>query len=409
MDSFGEDKASFYEELHESVRETLQLYYVCRKIGRVRKKVRVSYVKSANRRFDRAYGLRKLAEMTDFEFTRYFRMNRQTFGKLVDLVRPHLSANELQARRSSGSPISVTTKVACALRWLAGGSYLDISNLFGVSSGNFFSSRGVLWQTLDAFDKCLTIAFNVNPQSLHDTAEGFARYSHGRMNHCVMAIDGWVCKTREPSDKEVGNAKHYRNRKNCWAIVVLAGCDSKCRFTFFNANNSGSTNDIVAWNNSRLKAALDENALPTPYYFIGDEAFTNTSQFLVPWSGSNLGMYKDSFNYHLSRMRQCIERAFGQLTGRWGIFWRPLDCQFDKWAHMCTVCAKLHNFCIDNKDEEHSAPRAAEDHQQGDAWVVLENNDPETDSELRGRPSGDTRRDITNYLENNGWLRVIIT
>ena len=27
-------------------------------------------------------------------------------------------------------------------------------------------------------------------------------------------------------------------------------------------------------------------------------------------------------------MRQSIERAFGLLTRRWGIFWRPLQCDY---------------------------------------------------------------------------------
>lgn len=45
-------------------------------------------------------------------------------------------------------------------------------------------------------------------------------------------------------------------------------------------------------------------------------------------------------------MRQCIERAFPLLTQRWDIFWRPLRSSYDKWTLVCSVAAKLQNFCI---------------------------------------------------------------
>ena len=110
------------------------------------------------------------------------------------------------------------------------------------------------------------------------------------MDKCVMAIDGWVCKTRQPTLKEVGNTiGSYRNRKQCWAILVLAGCDSKCRFNMFSAKWSGSTHDHSAWETSAMKGILDSGRLPEEYHIIGDEAFVNTNQLLIPWSGTGLG------------------------------------------------------------------------------------------------------------------------
>jgi hypothetical protein len=113
--------------------------------------------------------------------------------------------------------------------------------------------------------------------------------------------------------------------------------------------------------------------LPAPYYFIGDEAFVCTTQFLVPWSGHGLDVWSDSFNYHLSSMRQCIERAFGVLTQRWGVFWRELKCSFDKWTLVVTVAAKLHNYCIDMRDTD-IAPRRNEDFEYGDQPATFMND-----------------------------------
>jgi len=107
--------------------------------------------------------------------------------------------------------------------------------------------------------------------------------------------------------------------KGGFAIIALAGCDADARFISATASHSGSTNDIVAWNNSQLcKAVEHDKCLPPEYFFIGDEAFTNHNQFLIPWRGRGLDKYKDSFNYWLSHSRQIVERSFGMLTQRWG-------------------------------------------------------------------------------------------
>ena len=101
-------------------------------------------------------------------------------------------------------------------------------------------------------------------------------------------------------------------------------------------------------------------------------------------------------------MRQCIERAFGLLTKRWGIFWRPLQCDFDRWPTIINVCAKLHNFCIDHNDSD-IAERYELDIQPGDNGVVLHN--PPVPEENNNRPSGTLRKSLTDKLEVEGIRR----
>ena len=122
-------------------------------------------------------------------------------------------------------------------------------------------------------------------------------------------------------------------------MVVLAGCGAQMRFTLFNTANTGTCNDCTAWERSKMKERFDEGKLPLQYYFIADEGLSCEDQMLVPWSGTGIVHLKDSFNYHLSVRRQVIERAFGHLTRRWGIFWRPVDVGFMKWSLVASVCA----------------------------------------------------------------------
>ena len=53
------------------------------------------------------------------EFTRRYRLNKANFDKVLELIRP-----QIKPKRSDG--ISPEIKLACTLRWLAGGSYLDV-------------------------------------------------------------------------------------------------------------------------------------------------------------------------------------------------------------------------------------------------------------------------------------------
>ena len=222
-----------------------------------------------------------------------------------------------------------------------------------------------------------------------------------------MAIDGLAVRTRQPYRSEVNATKDYRNRKGGFAIVVMAGCDAKGRFIMATANHSGSTNDIIAWQNSELFKAMEIGRLDSRYFIIGDEAFTNENQVLSPWPGRGIGKYKDSFNYWLSHSRQVIERAFGMLTQRWGIFWRKFIFSFERWALVIQVCMKLHNYCIEN-NVPLPQQRYHEDHMHGDEHIIYDNNNPDEDAILRQSSRGlmgNRRNAITEYLELKGIVR----
>jgi hypothetical protein len=333
--------------------------------------------KQSNRHRDRGYALREVNNLSEADFSAMFRMNRASFATLLELISPFLpDGNERMARISSGSAVTKETKLYTTLRFLAGGSFHDICFAWGVAKSTFFSTdedKGILWPTIEAIDEAFTIGLPVHDiPALQKLADEFSVYSNGELGGCVTAIDGWVAQTRKPNSKEVQDIMAYRNRHDCWGLVVLAGCDARCRFTMFSCMNTGSTNDIVAWELSEMKRLIDRGQLPDNFYLIGDEAFSCCNQLLVPYSGRSLGPWKDSFNYHLSRMRQCVERSFALLVNRWGILWRPLKCHYSRWTLILTVCAKLHNFCLD-KNVPIVGHRFYEDIEEDDENIVILN------------------------------------
>jgi hypothetical protein len=170
----------------------------------------------------------------------------------------------------------------------------------------------------------------------------------------------------------------------------------------------GGTNDSLAWKCSDLyNQVIVPNLLPSKYFIISDEALSSTESVLTPFSGTGLGPWLDSFNYHLSAMRQRIERAFGILTARWGIFWRPLSCEFSKWSVVIRVCAKLHNLYIDFGEMDVQEPME-DDVQEGDdtqAYLNICNELNLGDIPVDNQNGSMKRLRITNYLRSMGWLR----
>ncbi len=165
-------------------------------------------------------------------------MNRVAFYKLVALVRPYLQKNVLKAIASSGSPITPLIKVAATVRFLAGGSYIDICGLFGLSMKNWYSKKYVLYETLEAFDRVLKLGMSFNADFLREREREFAHFSKNHLRGCVMAIDGWICQTRMPTVAEVGiDVKSYRNRKQMWGIVLslelICGCQLTIQYSFY--------------------------------------------------------------------------------------------------------------------------------------------------------------------------------
>ena len=232
---------------------------------------------------------------------------------------------------------------------------------------------------------------------------------------CILLL-GLVIRTRCPSPKEMKafaapDLASFRNRKGCYGIVVMAACTANLEFVFFPAKHTGSTNDVVAiqgCEGGRILLDTSTTKLPPGFYGVGDEAFVCTDVLLTPWSGRGLSRDKDSFNFFLSAMRQCIERCFGVFVARWGIFRRPLTFGASKWGLVAGVCAKLHNFCIKEGEGKAGAPYA-KDILVGDEEIVVQidnaNDEDKGEPKRSGGVGSSLRRTLTTAIGEWGHIR----
>jgi hypothetical protein len=126
-----------------------------------------------NRHRNRGYGLKEMDLLSPREFQRMFRMSRYSFDNLLHQLHDDWGdsfgsdVHVMQAQRSSGDLLCMKTRLACALRWMAGGSYLDICFEFGVGQGSFYADSGVLWGNLEAIDRLFEIGVPFSDTARH--------------------------------------------------------------------------------------------------------------------------------------------------------------------------------------------------------------------------------------------------
>ena len=227
------------------------------------------------------------------------------------------------------------------------------------------------------------------------------KISGGVFQGTVAAGDGVVFRMQRPCREAVdGDVASFFTRKGYYAYGMQAFVDSSCKFLSISMKMCASTHDSTAYLVSDVSNAIRAGRLPSWAHIVLDEAYTNTRQELSPYRGRNLDVWMDSFNYHLSLHRQCIERAFGILVQRWGVFWRPLRVAYRRVPLLIRVSCRLHNFCVEKMGTPTYVEVARGDVRMGDIASPLFTDG--TGGNHRGRRSDleetDTRRSLTNKL-----------
>jgi len=338
-------------------------------------------------------------------FDRAMRMSADAFQDLVDRLRPRLP------RR--GVPPEVRT--AIALRYLGGGSYLDICATLGVHTCTVYRA---LWDVIDAVNSTplLDLDFQLSSSSRRLAyASGFQSRRNSPFGNVCGALDGIAVEQEQPLASDVPCVADYYSRKGFYALNTQAICDSEYKFRWMACTSPGATHDSTAFSGTSLGRQLSDRgsvlALDMTrdgHCIAADEAYAASDVLAVPWPGGGRGdRWRDAYNFYLSSLRIHIEQAFGMLLWRWGVFWRPLRVPFAKRPSLIRACFRLHNFC-----RSHSVAAAAVGAPFGNdrvgADVSFARND-DVSACQRGRRRDCERSDLrvrmTNHVEERGLLR----
>jgi hypothetical protein len=219
-------------------------------------------------------------------FVRLYRMQHSSFLKLCRFIEPFVSIDEKMSKLRTGgkSPITVEIILHCLLRWLGGGSYLDIRISAGISVASFYRCIHASMKAILLCD-ALLIHFPTTDNELQTAVDDFKALStNGVIDGCVACVDGLLLRIQTPSSSETGNVKaFFSGHYQAYGINVQAACDSRCRFVSVCIAAPGGSNDIAAFRKTPLAATLTK--LPLGKYIVGDNAYVCSESLLTPFSG----------------------------------------------------------------------------------------------------------------------------
>jgi hypothetical protein len=321
----------------------------------------------------------------DYYFRKSFRMTFESFNILAEKITPLMAQRKWNYAAVNG-PIKHSVRVACMVRYLAGGSPYDVALIFGISISEVYES---VWEVVDAVNRLpeFTIRYPSCHLKQEQIALGFEQKSVAGFTCCCGAADGiliWIHKpTKQQCQKSSCDAgKFYCGRKHKMGLNAQAVCDLYGRFLDIAIQFPASTADCLAFEGMDLHKRLQTGLLKPGLCLFGDNAYLNSIFMATPYSGNgSFSIAKDNYNFFHSQLRINIECAFGMLTQRWGILRSamPKGLTLEKINGLVLLAARLHNFCLDMGQLVEPLNAIDEDHLEAQGVVPLE-----PDSQING-------------------------
>jgi hypothetical protein len=139
------------------------------------------------------------AHFTEVEFRACFRMNRRVFRVLLNTLEPYIQCDSEMRRRSSGCAISPTTRLAGALRILAGASYVDVYFSFRVGVATAYARTHYIAGIIQKVFALPGIPFN-EERKLASMARACTQSRRSSSFGCIGALDGILIPIQKPPD-----------------------------------------------------------------------------------------------------------------------------------------------------------------------------------------------------------------
>lgn len=181
--------------------------------------------------------------------------------------------------------------------------------------------------------------------------------------NCAGGLDSKHIKVICPDNS---GSMNY-NYKNFFSTVLQGVADGDYKFVCIDVGGYGRQSDGGTFSASDLykninngsflfpePEFLPETQVEAPFVLVGDEAYPLLSYLLRPYGGKGLDGVKKHFNDRLSRIRKCIECAFGILRAKWRILATSIDTSLETADDIVKALCLLHNVIIDLEGMDHN-------------------------------------------------------
>lgn len=194
---------------------------------------------------------------------------------------------------------------------------------------------------------------------LPDIHASFRRHTGFGCQGVSGAVDGTHIAIKRPKGVR-GKSYFSRNRK--LTVVVQGVAASDLGFLRVILGHAGAVHDSVVFKTSQLgkdiTAGTHPICLQAPYvgeghapvhlFLLGDKGYKVQRHLITPYSAAaeQQDPANSLFNYRLSSMRMCVERAFWELKASWRLLCganRVLVCHEDRVNDFTLAAILLHN------------------------------------------------------------------
>lgn len=265
----------------------------------------------------------------------YFRLVQN----LIDLITPYLG------NRLSQKGVPNETKIFCALRFFATGSYQRcVGQDFSLGLSQSTVHRCIKQVTRVLAN--LSVGLIQLPNTVAErNALKFEFMNRWGFPGCIGVVDGTHISILKPKEDE----HNFINRKGFHSINVQIICDHLLKIRSLYANFGGSTHDSYIWR--RCEAKMFVNNLYNSNessWFIGDAGYPLQPFLLTPFRIAENQSQQNYNNAHC-RARNCVERCIGLLKTRFRCLLKERSQRYDK-NFVCLIikaCVVLHNMCVE--------------------------------------------------------------
>jgi len=252
--------------------------------------------------------------------------------------------DQLEHPTGRSASLTAMNQLLLALRFYATGSFqLVIGDTFAVDVSTVCRTLHRVTAAIAALRQKY-VKFPTTQQERHCAMKAF--YDKSQLPGIYGAIDCTHVPIQSPGTDD---AEIFRNRKGFFSINVQLSCDSNNYITDVVARWPGSVHDSTIFDNSSLRALLENN--PVDGYLVGDGGYASRSYMLTPVFNATTAAER-AFNTAHAAARNCIERTNGMLKRRFPCLKYGLRLHLNNILPVIVATVVLHNLAVLTREDD---------------------------------------------------------